>query len=72
VQEAVRRVGRLGDGGWGYFGRSFPTDVAIAVMQSASKYPLWIVQSAEQALRPHTTSNATVGAIAKRDKWFAG
>lgn len=72
INEAVRRAGRLGgEEGWGYLGRALPTAVAMSVMKTPSKYPLWIIQSAERALRPRTTPNTAVGAVAKREKWFA-
>jgi hypothetical protein len=72
IHEAIQGARCLeNESGWGFLRQALPASIARSVIQNPSKYPLWVVQSAERALRPHITPNTVVGAIAKRDKWFA-
>lgn len=51
-------------------GSLMPKEHAKTVVQDARLYPLWLVQMAEEVLEPPTTAKSTVGAVARRERWF--
>jgi hypothetical protein len=68
--DRVRRWG-TGDGAWGYIPARLPESTARTVVNAPSRYPLWLVEVAERSLHPRIGAGAVVGAVARRDRWFA-
>jgi hypothetical protein len=68
---ALNAIQRAGLHFWGprYLVAAMPKELAEVVVGRPSKYPLWVVEHAEQALSPEQTT--AVGSVAWRDKWFA-